>query len=183
MVKEKTPKKKEEKKEPLKDEDYLDLSNLAVETKHEDPRIKEEIINIERVNKHPQEQMGDPKGYSTSSPSSVAKKSGYTGMPESNQKHTPVDANISQPPKSRKSFFIIGIIVLILIIGNTSFFAYTFYQKDFNTPINIQPANVNVNPLNNYTIVNDIKISLSDELYEKIANETIFQVKKQLNSS
>lgn len=37
---------------------------------------------------HSQEQMGD-KGYTTSSPSSVAKKSDYTGMSESNQKHTP----------------------------------------------------------------------------------------------
>jgi len=42
-----------------------------------------------RIN-YQQAHLGD-KGYTMSSPSSVAEKSGYTGMPEIKQKHTPAD--------------------------------------------------------------------------------------------
>lgn len=96
-----------------------------------------------------------------------------------------------QPQKESKKF-LIGLIVslaILLLLFNLSLLA--FYNKDFSEFIKINnevpdiPIAINDTNSYNNTFVNNVtvRIVLDGEIAEMIANQTIFEVKKQLNST
>ena len=179
MKKQKTQKTKKEKK-LLKKDDYLDLTQtLPKQEQEESSEIIEEIIDIPAKSKIHSQEIKQDGGTG---------KVAIKGIPADRVKipdvTNPIPEKVSFKPKNKKMLLIIGISALILLIISTGFFVYAFYTKDFNSTVNVQTPDVNVNPTNTFTIVNNNTIMTDiDPIVISNILGNISAIKDKLNMS
>ena len=145
--------------------------------------MDEEIINIEREIRDIDKRIEAKNKKKTES-------SNFPHLPNPNPNPNPY-----LPPQNfddgSKKIWIIGgsFILIILILG--LIFIYSFYSKDFSEFIKIDnkapEINVSINQTDadkiSNTFVNNITVVLSGDIAKSIANQTICEVKKQLNQT
>lgn len=152
-------------KETLQEGVSPQKTDITIESpKFERKKDVEEIINIEYPqNQSPQiDVVGKPMIPSTMKTS--GKVTSLTGDTQSQKSprerdvcsNGVCDKNVhSDTPRGKnKTLWILGGMFILIILMDVSFIAFSFSKKDFNSTVNVDNP-VNVNPTNNYTIVNN----------------------------
>lgn len=121
----------------------------------------------------------------------MVKSSGDTNFARGSENHLKDLQKDNQPlpdKKKNKALWIMGTIGLIILLIDITFIAYFFSAKEFNPNVNLDNP-VNVNPTNNYTILNnqtivvDVDPDIMDNIMKNISaiRGNLSQIKEKLN--